>query len=377
MDQFIHFIMVIPRLIGRLHPVLFLFSKKWGIVWSTPLIFLGIIGFFIFTAREIRNRWPYLLGLILSSFFTIGMDAGSAYGFRYFLTNLTLCILGLALIMDYLFQKNKGWIAILLIGISALWQYISVIQYRITLGWDNPEYTFEVLPVLYRTIQEGLFYKIMLRPLSWLSMVVTWGFKIQSPTDAFFLIGIPLLFIFFLFLPLALQRWELFRKTVNRYVCRKSLLCSFCAIGFFLTTDAVLLIENPSKTDSEKALNHRIAGQRYLEKKDFTRAYRHLKTAKILDSDDIEATRLLGHAFFYLDSLSQSEQAFQEIIENNRENYWDYMYLTATKLRQGANRESVVPLLMKALEMARDDPEETKILLEQIKSWGFDLNIQQ
>lgn len=373
MNDFIQLLLFIPKLMVHLHPMNFFFSGKWGIVWSMPLVFGGIVGFILFVVRDFRNRWPYLVGFLFPFIFTIGLDDGSSYGYRYFIPNLALCFLGLALLLDKLFEWKKGWIAILVVGFAALWQYIAVIQYRITLWWNDPQYTFKVLPVFFKTIKEGNLGAIILRPLSWFSMVFKWGFKIQSLTDAFFLLGIPVLFVFFLFLPVIVWYFGLHRKVLSLYPCRNMVVCALFVLGFFVVTDAVLLLENPPKTDQEKALTYRITGHRYLEKEEYGKAYGRLSVSKKLNKDDIETIRLLAHVLVRLDSLSRGQEILQEVIASGEENYLDYVSLAYVKLKLDDSRESVTPLLVKALEMTRDNPEDYKKVVEQIKKWGFTL----
>ena len=365
--------MVIPRLMGRLRPLKFLFAKNWGIVWSMPLVFLGIVGLVIFVARDWRKRWPYLAGFTLSSFITLGKDEGSAYGFRYFIANLSLCFLGLALVFDKFLERKKLWIAVIFVCAAGIWQYLSIIQYRITLWFNNPRYTFEVLPSFLKMVKEGNLDVIIMRPLSWFSMVFKWGFKIHSAKDAFFLLGIPVLFVFFLFLPLVVWYFGLHRKILSYFPGRKKLTGALLIIGFFIATDAVLLLENPPKTEKEIAINYQIVGKRYLAKSKHEKAYNYLIRSRELNPDDVETTRLLAHTLAGQEKLAQSLELFEEIIQKGQGNYSDYLNIASLRLRSGASRESVIQFIQKALELTRNNPELTKKVLLQIKEWGFSL----
>ncbi len=120
-----------------------LWSPKWGLVLSMPLALAGFLGLCV--KNEIRPALlAYLAGLI--SILILYPEDSASYGHRHLISALPVLALGLARLLQWCFDRNKVWpLALGFVGLAVLGQYLMVVQYKVTLPYNHPQFTWEAL----------------------------------------------------------------------------------------------------------------------------------------------------------------------------------------------------------------------------------------
>jgi tetratricopeptide (TPR) repeat protein len=122
------------------------FSQQWGLFLSFPLFIISVLGFFSDNQlKQIRlSVFIYLVALIL--IIAIYPESSASYGERHFISSIPLLAIGLAAIINKIKTSPsifKGGIA--LIASFAALQYFILVQYRILLPYNDPQFTLKAL----------------------------------------------------------------------------------------------------------------------------------------------------------------------------------------------------------------------------------------
>jgi len=155
------------------------FSAKWGLVFSMPLAVMGLVGLFLKNERlkEIR---PGLLAYLAGIFAIVILypEDSASYGHRHLISALPVLALGLGNLMWRIAQiPSKGWIRVAIAGClsAVLAQYCMLIQYKITLPYNHPEFTLKALGSSAELIfnrpdlllRSSNFFNMLSHPQSW------------------------------------------------------------------------------------------------------------------------------------------------------------------------------------------------------------------
>ncbi len=155
------------------------FSAKWGLVFSMPLAVMGLVGLFLKNERlkEIR---PGLLAYLAGIFAIVILypEDSASYGHRHLISALPVLALGLGNLMWRIAQiPSKGWIRVAIAGClsAVLAQYCMLIQYKITLPYNHPEFTLKALRSSVELIfnrpdlllRSSNFFNMFSHPKSW------------------------------------------------------------------------------------------------------------------------------------------------------------------------------------------------------------------
>ena len=153
-----------------------LFSAKWGLFFSMPLAVLGIIGLF-FKDNSIGNLRLGLLAYLSGIFGIILLypEDSASYGHRHLISALPVFALGLGAFVqrfsrDFYGKANVGTLLFCLIAI--LIQFLMVIQYKVTLPYNHPEFTLKAIGSIgdivfghpEYLIRSSSFFQILLAP---------------------------------------------------------------------------------------------------------------------------------------------------------------------------------------------------------------------
>jgi tetratricopeptide (TPR) repeat protein len=178
----------------------FFFSLKWGLFISAPLLFIGIIGI-LANRKKLKDIQAGLAAGIFAFIFIIiflfrYLDA---YEYRYLSPALPLFAIGLGVLLENLIKNKKVWLgALFFIGIFLLTQYFMIVQYKITIPYNHPEFTFKAISQIPQILSNDI--SIALRSTSWFRLIslenkTPWNYK-----DFIYLIFFPLFQVGFLFL---------------------------------------------------------------------------------------------------------------------------------------------------------------------------------
>ncbi len=123
-----------------------IFSPQWGLVLSFPIFIISIFGFFLDNQlKQIKlSVLIYLVALIL--IIAIYPESSDSYGERHFISSIPLLAIGIAAILNR-FKSSptifKG--GMLVIALLIALQYLVLVQFRILLPYNDPQFTLKAL----------------------------------------------------------------------------------------------------------------------------------------------------------------------------------------------------------------------------------------
>ncbi len=178
----------------------FFFSLKWGLFISAPLLCLGILGV-LANRKKLQGIQAGLTAGIFAFVFIIIFlfQYLDAYEYRYLSPALPLFAIGLGVIFENLNKNKTVWTCVIFfVGIFLIFQYFMVAQYKITIPYNHPEFTFKAITAIPQILLNDI--SITLRSTNWFRLVslektTPWNYK-----DFIYLIFFPLIQIGFLFL---------------------------------------------------------------------------------------------------------------------------------------------------------------------------------
>jgi Flp pilus assembly protein TadD len=124
-----------------------LWSPKWGLIWSMPLALAGLLGLFMKNGflKEVR---PALLAYLAGIFSIILLypEDSASYGHRHLISALPVFALGLARLLEWCSHRKILWpVALSFVVLAVLAQYFMIVQYKVSLPYNHPQFTWEAL----------------------------------------------------------------------------------------------------------------------------------------------------------------------------------------------------------------------------------------
>jgi tetratricopeptide (TPR) repeat protein len=175
------------------------FGLKWSLALTTPIFFLGFIGLF-FIPNSAKELLPVLIVfLLLNLLLALSVLDSDSYGNRTLLPSIGILAFGIAGAMDRLKRSQiafNGGIALIILFI--ILQYLIIIQYKITLPYNDPKFTLKALSAIpsllfeYSTLlsRSTNFFKILLSEKSELLNKESFLFLVLFPGAQFICIVI-------------------------------------------------------------------------------------------------------------------------------------------------------------------------------------------
>lgn len=173
-------------------------GARWGLIFSMPLAVLGIAGLFL-KDKFIGGLRPGLFAYLSGVFGIILLypEDSASYGHRHLISSLPVMALGLGLLVQRFSEDSPGkvsagaWVICLT---AVLAQFFMLIQYKVTLPYNHPEFTLKALGSAGNIIlghpeyliRSSSFFKILFAPHP-----ESWNYL-----DGMFLILSPLLQLF-------------------------------------------------------------------------------------------------------------------------------------------------------------------------------------
>ncbi len=127
-------------------------SPKWGLALSMPLALLGVLG--LFRKNNIRPALlAYLAGLF--SIILLYPEDSASYGHRHLISALPVMALGLARFLQFCADRKRLWPpAVGFVILAVMAQYFMVVQYKVSLPYNHPQFTWEALGNIPQLIME-------------------------------------------------------------------------------------------------------------------------------------------------------------------------------------------------------------------------------
>jgi len=129
-----------------------LWSPKWGLILSMPLAIAGFLGLSL--KNEFRPALlAYLAGLL--SIILLYPEDSASYGHRHLISALPVLALGLARLMQWCADRKRWWpLAMGFVFLAVMGQYFMVVQYKVSLPYNHPQFTWEALGSIPQLILE-------------------------------------------------------------------------------------------------------------------------------------------------------------------------------------------------------------------------------
>jgi tetratricopeptide (TPR) repeat protein len=289
------------------------FSAKWGLLFSMPLAMVGVVGLFL------KNEWlkeirPALLAYLAGIFAIVIIypEDSASYGHRHLVSALPIFALGLGNVLLRISETGSKWgLRVAIIGgLSAVMaQFFMVIQYKVVLPYNHPDFSLKALGSTAELIsnrpdlllRSTNFFKILSipHPQSW------------DYLDGLFLLVFPLFQLAGLLVVLVLLNWmgqaSWFQiKILNpKFMLGKSVTISIILL-------VIVMVSTPTKMQSE--IDARTKYQEAIKKGET-----HLRSSRIEEAriDYTMAAELMPNSSKSYFMLGQTWQAQGRIDEAN------------------------------------------------------------
>jgi tetratricopeptide (TPR) repeat protein len=285
------------------------FDAKWGLVFSMPLATVGLVGLFLKNdwLKEIRpGLLAYLAGIL--GIVILYPEDSASYGHRHLISALPVFALGLCNFLQRISAVSKWGMRIGIIGClsAVLLQYCMIIQYKVTLPYNHPEFTLKALGSTVDLISNRP--DLLLRSTNFfnvLSSLQSWDYL-----DGLFLLVYPLFQLAGL-----VGAWVLIKRGVFRFqaIAPDPKFMLGLGAGVSIVLLGIVLVSTPTKTQSE--INSRM---KYLEAVKNGEAHIRNGNFEEAQADYIQASEMAPQAWKPYLMLGQTWQAKGRLDEANR-----------------------------------------------------------
>ena len=290
------------------------FSAKWGLLFSMPLAVVGVVGLFL------KNKWlkeirPGLLAYLAGIFAIVIIypEDSASYGHRHLISALPVFALGLGNVLSRISEAGSKWgVRVTIIGClsAVLAQFSMLIQYKVVLPYNHPEFTLKALGSTAEILSSRP--DLLLRSTNFFKI-----FSIPHPQswdylDGLFLLVFPLFQLTGLVVVLVLLKWmeqaSWFQMKIldPKFMLGKSVIVSIMLL-------VIVMVSTPTKTQPE--IDARTKYQEAIKKGET-----HLRSREI-DEARVEytlAAELMPQSWKSYFMLGQTWQAQGRIDEANR-----------------------------------------------------------
>ncbi len=240
--------------------VTFFLGNKWGIVFSSPILVMGVIGVIFFKKID-GLRIPIFLTILAYVFLTVQfINNLVSYQFRHLIPIYPLIGLGVGYVISEAFGYRFTRLPIIILcSVFVAIQYLILIQYKIVLPFQDPKLTLNALlnlPIIISERSELLLRSTNIFKLLSLDVSFNWTYKELS---------------YFVFYPLfqlafAIVSYKVFYRVKAYFEKAKSeKLKQLCVFGILIifVLNLILIASGPEKAKAEIE-----ARQNYLELKE-------------------------------------------------------------------------------------------------------------
>ena len=223
------------------------FSANWGLLFSMPLALAGGVGLFL------KNDWlkevrPGLLAYLVGIFgiVIIYPEDSASYGHRHLISALPIFALGLGNLLRYISEARFKWgVMLAIIGVlsAVLAQYFMLIQYKVTLPYNHPEFTLKAIGSMLELISSST--NLLLRSTNFFNIISLPHPQSWDYLDGLFLLVFPLFQLAGL-----VSVWAVMKCAGQASWLNPKFTLGKCAVVSFLLL-LVVMVATPTKTESE------------------------------------------------------------------------------------------------------------------------------
>jgi tetratricopeptide (TPR) repeat protein len=284
------------------------------LLFSMPIALAGGVGLFL------KNKWlkeirPGLLAYLVGIFAIVIIypEDSASYGHRHLISALPVFALGLGNLFWRISETGSKWgLRLAVIGglLTILAQYCMVLQYKVLLPYNHPEFTLKALGSTVDLVSNR--YDLLLRSTNFFKVLLLPYPQSWNYLDGLFLLVFPLFQIVGLVSVVVLMRWmgqiSWFEpKTLNlKLILGKSAVVSILLL-------VVVIISTPKKINSE--INARMKYQGAIKKGE---AYLRIRKIDEGQAQFTLAAEMIPQSWKAYFMIGQTWQAQNRIDEANR-----------------------------------------------------------
>lgn len=328
------------------------FSAQWGLLFSMPLILAGGVGLFLKNERlkEIRpGLLAYLAGIF--SIVILYPETSDSYGHRHFISALPVFALGLGNLLWRISAAGSKWglrIAITGCLSAMLAQYFMLIHYKVTLPYNQPEFTLKALGAT----AEVLFNHpdLLLRSTNFFNVLPhlqSWNYL-----DGLFLLVFPLfqlaglVAVWFYAKSMEQSSWLQAKVLHPKFILGKS-----AVVSILLLT--LVIMSTPTKTPSEISARMRYQetvkkGEEHIRKREIEAARTDYTQALELDPQVWKPYFMLGQTWQAEGNIDKANSFYRKVLVYNP-NHSQSMLLLGNNLKRQGNIEDAEKMLHSAI----------------------------
>ncbi|GEM_PF-374350 len=226
----------------------FFIGFKWGLLWSSPIIIIGVFGL-IWGRNLISFRMPMIMTVLAYFFLVIYVFSTLAsYQYRYLSPIYPLVSLGLCFILNEAFKKRSLQALVLIFAFAFVFaQYFLLIQYKVIIPYKDNEFSIKALsniPTILTSQPDLLLRSSNFFKLLSLDLEFDWSYKEFS-----YFIFYPLLQLIF-----AILSYKVFYKIESygeKFKGEKSKTVCVLGVVIILILNIILIFSGPEKSKTE------------------------------------------------------------------------------------------------------------------------------
>jgi tetratricopeptide (TPR) repeat protein len=330
---------------------------KWGLLFSMPLAVLGIVGLFLKNefSRDLR---PGLLAYLAGIFGIILLypEDSASYGHRHLISALPVFALGLGILIQRFAGNRSGkinWSPVVVCLIAVLAQFLMLVQYKVSLPYNHPQFTLQALGSSFDVIFERP--EMLVRSSSFFQVLFSPHPDSWNYLDGMFL----LLFPFFQLMSLAFILFLFHKAFTASGVLSNLLKPQFILIkAVFVSLVLMILVAFSAPTMTDSQIQSRL---KYL---DIAKSGESLFRGGQLDASRIaytEASQYIPSAWKPYFRIGQAWQGQNNLPEANK------FFRMALKFNPGFS--PALTMLGNNLKRMGNADEAEKMLRAAIRSW--------
>lgn len=291
------------------------FSPGWGLAFTEPIWFLGVIGLIMFLRKDKTLGILSLLFFCGSCVVPVVLGNGASFGQRYLIPALPVLALGLAQFVDMMLNKRLQGLLLGLGFILSGWLYILLLNYNIILDFNTPDFAVRAFQNIPRIFHEMNLF----RPTTYPNLLFNGNLKTVDFVDYFFLVFFP-----FLQVGLPIFLLILLHKTIGRIQRNNDfenrIIKYFSAVFLFFMgiLTFFILVRHPDLPQQTKKERLQIAAASIILKSDLKGFLNTILKAMTIDPEDEITHLLLADANFINGSFNEAKSHYLKVIVKNK-----------------------------------------------------------
>jgi tetratricopeptide (TPR) repeat protein len=306
-----------------------LFSPQWGLIFSFPIFFVSIIGFF--SEKKFKHLKIGILAYLASIIFivTIYPESSDSYGERHFISVIPLLALGLAGTLNWALNSNRRkYFLYSLLLLFVLWQYILLIEYKTYLVYNDPYYSIAALEKIKSIVKHNPLD--LLRSSNIFRVLASPKPNSWSYEDFLFLIGFPLTQLISLILSVFFIQSQAFQKRIREFFNARFQIKGFAFFTLILLSYFLITIEKLPYEEQKKRKDFKekiTKTQRLIDHQNYSNAIQFGFQSNSIYPNHWFPHSLIGLSWEGLGKPQKALKSYFEVIKINPVSFFAFVHI--------------------------------------------------